>query len=47
MRGTLLSQGLSSEEEIEVLVREMDSAMGLPLRFGSITPLVEMIAEVP
>jgi ubiquinone/menaquinone biosynthesis C-methylase UbiE len=47
MRGTLVSQGLSSEEEIEVLVREMDSAMGLPLRFGSITPLVEMIAEVP
>jgi ubiquinone/menaquinone biosynthesis C-methylase UbiE len=47
MHDTIVSVGLSSDEEIEGLVREMETAMREPLRFSTVCLTVEMIAEVP
>jgi ubiquinone/menaquinone biosynthesis C-methylase UbiE len=47
MRGTLVAQSLATDEEIETLAQEMDAARTENVQFGTVTLLVEMIAEVP
>jgi ubiquinone/menaquinone biosynthesis C-methylase UbiE len=46
MRGTLVAEGLATEEDIEVLAKEMETARDT-VQFGTSPLLVEMVAEVP
>jgi ubiquinone/menaquinone biosynthesis C-methylase UbiE len=46
MRHTLVAQGLTTEEDIDVLAQEMETAREA-VRFGTMTLMMEMVAEVP
>jgi hypothetical protein len=46
MRSNLLALRLTTEDDIEALVQEMEAARDT-VQFGTTTLMVEMVAEVP